>query len=161
MIDSFLFIPSFGFVRTAFHQLNHGSSITSSNIVPLTLLANQCERVALLRSLKPVLQGNLFEVLAVGHPTLSSDTYKTMWSCSMPSFLGGHSIIHLILNFFPAKFLLVIPCIALDCTCTDISPSHHPASSFIIIIIIIIQKKKKKKTSTFLPLASLLYSLYK
>jgi hypothetical protein len=67
--------PCFGFARMAFHQLGHCSSITSSNIALLTLLANQ---VVLLHSLKLVLQWSLFEVLAIGCQTLSnsSNTYK-------------------------------------------------------------------------------------
>ena len=78
MIDYFLFTPSFGSVRTAFHQLDHGSSVAPDNIALLTLLANQCEQVALLHLLRLVLQWNLFEVQAVGHQMLSSNTFEKM-----------------------------------------------------------------------------------
>jgi hypothetical protein len=78
VIGYFPFTHSFGSARTAYHQLDPGSSIASDDIAPLISLANQCERVALLRSLKLVLQSNLFEVRAVGHQTLLSATFKKM-----------------------------------------------------------------------------------
>jgi hypothetical protein len=67
----------------AFHPLGHGSFVAFTNIALLTSLANQCERVALLRSLKLVLQLSLFEVLAVGLRMLLSVTYEKMWWCFM------------------------------------------------------------------------------
>jgi hypothetical protein len=56
VISCFLFTPNFGFTKTAFHQLDHGSSIASDNIAPLMLPVNQCEQVALLCLLKLALQ---------------------------------------------------------------------------------------------------------
>jgi hypothetical protein len=75
-IGYFPFTLSFGFSKLVCHQHAPGSFVASNGTAPLTSPANQCERVALLRSLRLVHQQNSFEVPDVGRQTLSNDTFE-------------------------------------------------------------------------------------